>query len=334
MNALSKPACAAGERGYPRSPRMRALAALLAIGVVGCNGSPVSTESSAGSPSSSAATLAPAASATAPLLPAPDYDLAADIRLRTAFARLHLGSRAEVDIEDGVFLLVAEPYGIVMKPSVELVKPALAALYDGRFTKHPARAVTVYVVGKDADYEDLCRQRFGHECGSPFGEYVKETREVIANQGFGAPTVLHEITHVLLDENFPAAPRWLREGIAALYELPDVEGGEIHGKTNWRLPYLRKALDSASDRDLARLDALFRMPDDLFDGDRALVAYAVARFFCQWLDSPGENHLWEFFHRWRDHVTDDPTGEKSFTAVVGKTPGEANAAWENWVRSL
>jgi hypothetical protein len=60
--------------------------------------------------------------------------------------------------------------------------------------------------------------------------------------------------------------------------------------------------------------------------------YASARYFCQWLDQ--KNLLWPFYQRWRDSHADDPTGEKAFVAVVGKTPAEADAEWARWVQNL
>jgi hypothetical protein len=76
------------------------------------------------------------------------------------------------------------------------------------------------------------------------------------------------------------------------------------------------------------------MPDDLFDGDHALAAYSVVRFACQWMDSPGQDRLWRFYQVWRDHADADPTGEKAFADVFGKSPHDADAAWQKWVRSL
>jgi hypothetical protein len=142
---------------------------------------------------------------------------------------------------------------------------------------------------------------------------------------------LHERVHPLLPaapdpvpDGPPAwdAPRWVREGIAALFERPVIQGTEIHGVTNWRLADLRRSQASPSERDLVHLDALFRTPDDLFDGDHEGAAYAVARYACQWMDSPGEDRLWRFYHAWRARAGGDPTGEASFAEVFGQTPKE------------
>jgi hypothetical protein len=76
------------------------------------------------------------------------------------------------------------------------------------------------------------------------------------------------------------------------------------------------------------------MPDDLFDGDHQLAAYAVVRFACQWMDLPKQDGLWRFYRAWRDGMASDSTGEKAFAAVFGRTPHEADAEWQKWVRSL
>jgi hypothetical protein len=49
----------------------------------------------------------------------------------------------------------------------------------------------------------------------------------------------------------------------------------------------------------------------------------------RWLDAGGK--LWPFYQAWRGGVLDDPSGERAFERVVGKTPAEANRAWVAWV---
>jgi hypothetical protein len=108
---------------------------------------------------------------------------------------------------------------------------------------------------------------------------------------------------------------------------------------------VKAALDSPDEATPSRLDALFAMdtfafltldrshpetgPTDLARENRH---YSLSRFFMQWLDRQG--HLWSFYRAWRDGIATDPTGEKAFAAVVGRTPGEAEADWEAYVRKL
>ena len=74
------------------------------------------------------------------------------------------------------------------------------------------------------------------------------------------------------------------------------------------------------------------MSDEVFRGELEDLNYASARYFCQWLDQ--KDLLWPFYQRWRDNHADDPTGEKAFLAVVGKSLPEADAEWARWVQNL
>ncbi|HEX7603749.1 MAG TPA: hypothetical protein VF316_19155 [Polyangiaceae bacterium] len=72
------------------------------------------------------------------------------------------------------------------------------------------------------------------------------------------------------------------------------------------------------------------MSDATFRDDLEKLHYATARYLCQWLD--GKGLLWSFYRTWRDHVADDPTGEKAFAQVVGMTPVQADVPWSAWVK--
>jgi hypothetical protein len=254
--------------------------------------------------------------------------------MRQSLATPHLFQHVATRVEDGVFVLAASyDRPALLDDAARRTHEALAALLHDRFTEPPSRAVTVYVIDNPLDWNILCVERLGHPCPPTWlGAWFKESRELFVNQQLGPTTLVHELVHPLIEPS--GVPRWLREGIAALYEQPEVHGLEIHGTTNWRVDDLRRALRSPVDRDLAHLDALFRMPDDLFDGDHQLAAYAVVRFACQWMDLPKQDGLWRFYRAWRDGMASDSTGEKAFAAVFGRTPHEADAEWQKWVRSL
>jgi hypothetical protein len=168
---------------------------------------------------------------------------------------------------------------------------------------------------------------------SPFGFYMGSDRTMVMNVGPGIGTLTHELVHPLVEADFPDAPTWLNEGIASLYEqfwFP--KRGQISGGKNWRYPRLAHALLSRTERELVTVPSLMHLSDEQFRGDKEDLDYAMARYFCQWLDANGK--LWPFYHRYRDTHATDPTGDRALTEVVGMTPDEATVPWLRWVRAL
>lgn len=257
----------------------------------------------------------------------PPYDLDADTRTRLENAKTDVAGRVQSKIVSDVFVVagVAPSYG----PSVLLFESAMTGYMNGRFSKKPEHAISVYLFPDAPSYEAFCKRKYKAPCIADFGFYEPNDRYMVMNIGRGIGTLTHEIVHPLVEADFPGAPTWLNEGIASVFEQPIVpKAGEIHGGKNWRLPRLRRGLTSEH----VRLDQMFSMSDEAFRSDNEDLHYATARYVCQWLDERGK--LWPFFQKWRDEKDKDPTGEKSFQAIVGMTPAEANAPWTKWVNAL
>ncbi len=264
----------------------------------------------------------------------PPYDLASDRERRARAAKAELGPRSMSTIVSDVFVVIGPPgwQGGRYEQSVALMKSAMAGFMNGRFGKKPNEAISVYLFPNGQTYESFCMLKYSAPCIAHFGFYQPGDRYMVMNIGLGLGTLTHEIVHPLVEADFPGAPTWINEGIASVFEQPQIpRPGEIHGGKNWRHPRLKRAL-TTGERDRARLDRLFGMRDDTFRGDAEDLHYAMARYVCQWLDSQGK--LWPFYQRWRDNIANDPTGAQSFEAVVGMPPAEAHALWSKWVLAL
>jgi hypothetical protein len=320
---------------------------IVGIALVSCHprgGAREGTGDASAPAASAAASVAsaapPAASAAAPAadlaLPEPPYDLAADIRRRTEAARVELGARTRTRVEGDVYVFVSPDGGPLFDRTVDFGRDALPAYFHGLFTRPADRAVTAIVFSTREAYHAFCRRRTGHDCDTDYGFYRVGPREIVVNAASGPGTITHEMTHPIVQTDFSQAPAWFDEGIGSLFEMPDVTTtpGEIHGRTNpRRLAHLRHALASPATRGQVTLEALFAMSDDDFRGKGRELWYAIARTLCQWLDDD-QRRLWAFYRAWRDGQKTDPTGEKAFRSVVGKTPAEATAEWLEWVSRL
>lgn len=280
---------------------------------------------------------APTVEAGAPLVAAESdagapYDVEADRARRLRAAEEDLGTHAAATKVTPPFVL-AGPTRAAIAGSEAFIEAVLGAYRNERFGTSPQRAISIYVFPAAAAYHAYCRRVYGgSECMSRFGFYEPDERKIIMQGGAGG-TLSHELAHPFFEADFPTGPTWLNEGIASVFEQPILHPkGQIHGGKNWRLPRLLQALGSAKERDEARLEALFGMPDATFRNDQESLHYAVARYACQWLDERG--FLWPFYRAYRDGITEDPTGEAAFTRVVGQKPADATRAWHRWLRAL
>jgi len=276
--------------------------------------------------------LSPAPSQDIPIA-SPPYDLLADRARITSMIRSELGANAQTGVAGDLFVLGAPAKGGAVASVLPFVERVLEALFNDRFRTRPARAISVYLFPDASSYDRYCRATFQEACISIYGFFSPEHNSLVMNIGLGIGTLSHELVHPIFDADFPKAPTWLNEGIASLYEAPVMpKRGEIHGRKNWRYPRLQGAIGSSSERNRATLPTLFSLSDTEFRGEYEDLHYAMARYTCQWLDQHGQ--LWPFYHAWRDNVESDPTGERAFEQVVGKTLSEANDDWKRWVSGL
>jgi hypothetical protein len=257
-------------------------------------------------------------------------ELAADVARRVEAAHRAYGADAPVRVESGLFVLVGAEHGAPFEPAADLAQRALDVYLGSFFARRPDRAVTVFVVRSASAFGALCDSRFPSGCEGDLGAYSRQTRDIIVDVGPGLPSITHELVHPLVQTDFPRAPAWFEEGLAALFEKPVFEpAGEVHGARNWRNDRLVAALASPGRRGKVQLRALFALHDsDLDTGDQDL-SYAMARALCQWLDERGQ--LWPFYRAWRDGAAEDLEGNKSFARVTGMTPDQAEASWVAWV---
>jgi len=270
---------------------------------------------------------------TAPIVVSDPHDLPKDLAARRTAATLELGAGTHHEVVEDVFLVAAPGGRGALAGPIDITRRATAAYFNGRFSKRPERAVSVYLFPEARRYDAYCRKRWDRDCSSPYGFYLSTERKIVMNVGLGIGTLTHELVHPLIETDFPEAPDWINEGIASLFErFHFPRPGEIAGSKNWRHPRLVAAVTSPAERELARPSALFQMSDEVFRGEKEDLNYATARYFCQWLD--GKKQLWSFYRQWRDGVATDPTGEQAFRHVMGEAPSSFDDEWARWVRAL
>ena len=145
--------------------------------------------------------------------------------------------------------------------------------------------ITVYLVPDQQSFGVVARALHGIPPRSELiGYSVDQDQSIVAIIPRGIyGTLQHELMHLLVRRNFPDAPWWLNEGLAALYEVAEFRDSAFVGLPNWRGRFL-----SLSGR--PSLAELFRRTSgsdvrDAYGGDffRQTIADAEARYFVLYL---------------------------------------------------
>ncbi|HVC96670.1 MAG TPA: hypothetical protein VND64_23535 [Pirellulales bacterium] len=218
----------------------------------------------------------------------------------------------------------------------ETIAPAARAMASCYFDTSPNEPITVLLFSDRAAYDRQARSLYGDKGISVYGYYKPDERALLLNIGTGGGTLVHELTHALIDFDFPAVPDWFNEGLASLHEQCRIHRDEagIDGQVNWRLPGLQTTIRAGR---LRSLEAMIR--DDDFRGTEVGLNYAYARYFCLFLQSDQNprrrNVLAEFYSELRAHQASDPQGLNVVGRVFSdQSWAQLDAAFREFVLEL
>jgi hypothetical protein len=294
-------------------------------------------ESSAPAPAPSSSTEgAPPAAATAapPLSERAAKALSVDAmqRFNDAIEARYPGPPHET-VDDTFIVISGEP-SAPFEQAVKATREMVDALWHGPYFVHrPEKSVIAWIASTPATLHALVREHAPFTRDTGLGMYDVRSRQIFVATGpAGWGSWNHEIAHPLIRADFPRAPAWVSEGLAALFEVSELRADGTFGfGAHFRLQTIRTALTKPEWADQVKLDTVFTWTtDDAFRKNEAL-HYGCAREALRWLHSQGL--FWPFYRAWREGVTEDPTGEKAFEAVVHQTPAQASEAWRTWLNS-
>ncbi len=161
----------------------------------------------------------------------------------------------------------------------ETIEPAALAMRRTYFATPPNKPVTVLLYAEQTTYRRESRRLWRSDV-SRHGFHRPGLHLIVTHVEFGPAALRHELTHVLMEFDYPCAPDWLAEGLAALHE--DLRH-EPHDERLVGLPGRRRAaLQSAiADDRLPTLETLVGRPR--FPASQTPTQFAHARFFCLYL---------------------------------------------------
>lgn len=212
------------------------------------------------------------------------------------------------------------------------IRPAMRAMQRSYFRTTPTQPITMLLFRNEASYNRYAQQLFNESGISIYGYYKPNVRTLLLNLGTGTGTLLHELTHALIDFDYPDAPDWLNEGLASLHEQCRFRGGErdpwLEGLANWRLKGLQEVIRKGR---LRSLTSLVGSTD--FRGPLEGTNYAQARYFCLYLQQ--KDLLASLYRALRDGETKATSARD---AIAGLFPTmtwrEIDQDFQRWVLEL
>ena len=240
--------------------------------------------------------------------------------------------------DDGFTVVVVPPFVVVgdekpekvrrrAKHTVEWAVKKLKAAY---FEKDPKEILDIWLFKDKESYQRNAKKLFRTKPDTPFGYYSAADRALVMNISTGGGTLVHEIVHPFVAANFPKCPAWFNEGLASLYEQSGEENGQIHGRTNWRLPGLQRAIRKNRVPSFKTLCST--TTNEFYMMDKG-TNYAQARYLCYYLQQQGL--LRKFYHRFRANCRQDPTGYETLKKILGREDiDKFQREWEEYVLKL
>ena len=170
------------------------------------------------------------------------------------------------------------------------------------------------------------------------GQYNHDDKQLVSIDS-GA-TLRHEFVHVLhwrdMGRRGQLHPIYIQEGLASLVEDYDMPGEDARAGVKRILPTISWRTNACKRREkiggYISIEALAGMSNEKFTGTLPLANYAAARTLFLWVDR--QDKLAPWYEHYTAHFSEDPSGIKSFEAVLGAPVAELNKKLRAWIRGL
>ena len=202
----------------------------------------------------------------------------------------------------------------------------------------PAHRITVY----DSQWDDRIYQEARHLHGLqlPPGTIAYSVYADLSMVGEGAPqgcgSLAHELTHLMIRNNFADAPAWLEEGLASAVALSVPEGDHLTFGAGWRDDVLRTRWGfRPTVEQLLSLTWDDFAPATNVPMQRVNAVQAMASVFARYLASQGKLEKVYFAVRGQDLTADlrnHSTREQVVEKELGKSLADVDSDFAAWFK--
>lgn len=199
---------------------------------------------------------------------------------------------------------------------------------------NPDDLFSVYIFEGDASAASLnqyllATNRIHHRAHRSVAYYQSLDNSIVVWMPSGQGTLIHELVHGLMANDFPDAPLWMNEGMASLYE--ELDGNNLPAN-NHRLAYIQQYMLSTKKCLLwtELLDAEMKMGNNETETN---VIHAFSRYFCKFvLDYYGQESLSILYKSFREAGIQSPEQQQSLVcSLLNSSTEEIQVNWQNYL---
>lgn len=211
------------------------------------------------------------------------------------------------------------------------VRNTISAVLDNYADVNPEKITPVFLFGDFDTYKNFSVNNFGIEETdlSPYGFYKISKNVISIRYITWKGSLSHELTHALVQNDFPDMPSWLNEGLASLHEKATFRNGNLQGDFSLRIISLRRAM---SDNTYSGLRQMMESNDDVIYGKRGSYYYAQARYLLMYLQEKGL--LQDYYKQFRKTYDKDITGITQLEKILNKNLDEIDKDYLDYIQSF
>lgn len=211
------------------------------------------------------------------------------------------------------------------------VRNVYDAMFKNYLTVKPTKVTSVFLFQNYSDYRDFSVNHINirEDDLSPFGFYKISANVVVVRYINWKGSLPHEITHALIQVDFPNISSWFDEGLGTLHERATMVNGKLIGNHNERLRALKRAIN---ENKFTGIEEMMRTSDENFYGRNSPLYYAIARYVTGYLQHLGL--LESYYKKYKSTVFNDRSGVSQLEALLNKDIDEINDDIVEYVLSI
>ncbi len=211
------------------------------------------------------------------------------------------------------------------------IRHTVDAMSSNYASELPDSVTPVFLFKEYDSYKNFSVQTFGldEKDLSPFGFYKISKNIIVIRYVSWKGSTAHEITHSLIQYDFPDIPSWFNEGLAALHEKYIYENEQMKGDFNWRIIALRRAF---KENNYTFLKELMQTNDNKFYSTRTSFYYAQARYLLMYIQS--KSLLDDYYKLFRSTYDEDESGITQLEKILNKPLADIDKDFVEYVNSF